>query len=174
MSANRLEVPLMSASRQRGLSLFMVFASMFWLLLFTFALITMQLSPPKPSIGRNLVVILLGLGGAGLFGSCSVAIRRSGAYLEGTELYYRDGWFGYRSEDLAKVTSARISEENRYGGFDLRLLGNGNLRKFPLAYPATGVLPEMSRERLAAALAANPDKAVVAEAIATLKSSRLG
>ena len=149
----------------------MGFGSMFWLLLFSFALITMQLAPPKPSIGTNLVVILLGLGGAGLFGWCSIAIRRSGAYLEGTTLYYRDGWFGYRHADLARVTSARISDENRYGGFDLRLSGNGDLKKLPLVYPASGALPELSRERLATALAANPDKAVVAGAIATLKSS---
>lgn len=165
----------MSAGRKRGLSLFLGFVSIFWLLLFSFALITMQLEPPKPSIWRNLGVIVLGLGGAGFFGWGALAVRREGAYLEGTTLYYRSGFsFGDRSVDLAKVTTARIAENKRDDGFDLLLSGNGSLKKFPLAYASTDVLPEPSREILATALAANPNNAAVAAAIATLRSSFFG
>jgi hypothetical protein len=172
MDGKRVEAPWISPARKRGLSLFMFGVSLFWFLLCGFAFITMQIAPPKPSLWNNLLVIVLGLGGSGLFGWCAVAVRRASSYVEGTTLFYRSGfWIGYRRADLARVTQARISQDKRDEGFDLRLSGNGNLKKFPLSHAGTGVLPELSREILATALGANPDKAVTAEAIATLRSS---
>lgn len=164
----------MAASRKRGLSLFLAGGSVFWLLLCTFALITMQLSPPKPDLWHNLFVVALGLVGSGLFGWGSLAIRRADAYLDGTTLYVRSGfWFGYRSADLGRVTRVRISEDKRDGGYDILLSGHGNLNRFPLAHPATGVFPVQSAERLANALEANPNKAVVGEAINALRGAIL-
>ncbi len=162
----------MTARRKRGLTILFGSVSVGWLLLFAIALILMQTTPPRPDIWRNLGVGAFGVAGTGVFGWCALAIRRANAYLEGTTLYYTSGfWFGYRYADLARVTEARVSEDKRDEGFDLRLLGNGNLKKFPLSHASTGVLPELSREILATALAANPNKAVTTEVIATLRSS---
>lgn len=134
---DRIGVPWMTANRKRGLSLFLAGSSIFWLLVFIFALITMQLSPPQPALWQNLSVVALGLVGSGLFGWCSLAVRRADAYLEGTTLYVRSSfWFGYRSADLARVSRVRISEDKRDGGYDILLSGDGNLKRFPLAHPA--------------------------------------
>jgi len=160
----------MTARRQRGLTLILACGSVFWLLLFVFALITMQLVPPRAPLLNDIVIGAIGLAGSGLFGSCALAVGRSNAYLEGTRLHYSDGWFGYRTADLARVTEARIKEDKRDDGFDLVLKGNGNLKKFPLAHPATGQFPTSSAEKLITALEANPSEAAVAEAISDMRS----
>ena len=160
----------MTASRKRGLSLLMAFGSIFWLVLFVFALITMQLVPPRAPLLNNLVIAAIGLAGSGFFGSCALAIRRSNAYLDGTTLHYSNGWFGYRAADLARVTEARIKQDKKDEGYDLVLQGNGNLKKFPLAHPATGPFPTASAEILVAALEANPNKAAVTDAIFAMRS----
>lgn len=160
----------MTASRKRGLSLLMAFGSIFWLVLFVFALITMQLVPPRAPLLNDLVIGAIGLAGSGLFGSCALAIRRSNAYLDGTTLHYNSGWFGYRAADLARVTEARIKEDKRDDGYDLVLKGDGNLKKFPLAHPATGRFPTASAEILVAALEANPNNASVADAIFAMRT----
>ena len=170
IGAHRVEVPWMTARRQRGLTLILAFGSVFWLLLFVFALITMQLVPPRAPLVNDIVIGAIGLAGSGLFGSCAVAVRRSNAYLEGTTLHYSNGWFGYRTADLARVTEARIKEDKRDDGFDLVLKGNGTLKKFPLAHPATGQFPTLSAEKLITALEANPNEAAVAEAISNMRS----
>jgi hypothetical protein len=143
-----------------------------WLLLFAIAIILMQTTPPRPDIWSNLGVGAVGVAGAGLFGWCALNVRRPTAYLEGTTLRYHGGFgFSVRYADLARVTEARIGEDTRYGGYDLLLTGSGNLKKIPLSHPSTGVLPELSREILATALAANPNKTITAEAIEALRSS---
>ena len=147
----------------------MAFGSIFWLVLFVFALITMQLVPPRAPLLNDLVIGAIGLAGSGFFGSCALAIRRSNAYLEGTTLHYCSGWFGYRAANLARVTEARIKEDKRDDGHDLVLKGDGNLKKFPLAHPATGRFPTTSAEILVAALEANPNKAAVADAIFAMR-----
>ncbi len=172
MGATRVEVPWMTARRKRGLTILFGSGSVGWLLLFAIALILMQTTPPRPDIWSNLGVGAFGVAGAGLFGWCALNVRRATAYLDGTTLRYHGGFgFSDRYADLARVTEARIGEDTRYGGYDLLLTGSGNLKKFPLSHPSTGVLPEPSREILATALAANPNKAVTAEAIAALRSS---
>ena len=123
-------------------------------------------------IWSNFGVCAFGVAGAGLFGWCAFNVRRATSYLEGTTLRYHGGFgFSDRYADLARVTEARIGEDTRDGGYNLLLTGSGNLKKFPLSHPSTGVLPELSREILATALAANPTAAVTAEAIAALRSS---
>lgn len=161
----------MTASRKRGLSLLMAFCSIFWLGLFVFALITMQLVPPRAPLLNDLVIGAIGLAGSGFFGSCALAIRRSNAYLCGTTLHYSSGWFGYRAADLASVTEARVKDDKRDEGYDLVLKGNGNLKKFPLGHPATGRFPTASAEILVAALEANPNQAAVVDAIVAMRNS---
>ncbi len=133
----------------------------------------MQLGPPTPSIWNDLAIAGIGIFGAGLFASCSVAVRRANAYLDGTTLYYTSGWRGYRHVDLARVTDAHVVEDKRDEGYDLRLSGNGNLKKFPIAHPAPGFIPDLSREIIATALASNPNKAATAKAVATLRTGWL-